>query len=107
MFLACISLCPESEYKVRPVNLESNLNGTPPKAIPGQKLSQALKQHHQLAFWYFQKNKLKGVHSEKTKIPMAHLQESGRLSQTKFEINHIEITPCPAVTESETYGIWM
>jgi hypothetical protein len=29
--------------------LESNLNGTPPKAIPGQKLSQALKQHRQLA----------------------------------------------------------
>ena len=38
---------------------------------------------------------------------MAHLQASGLLSQTKFEINHIEITPCPAVTESETYGIWM
>jgi hypothetical protein len=41
--------------------LESNLNGTPPKAIPGQKLSQALKQHHQLAFWYAQKKQNKGL----------------------------------------------
>ena len=72
---------------MRPVNLESNLNGTPPKAIPGQKLSQALKQHHQLAFWYFPKNKIKGVHSQKTtKIPMAHLQESGRLSRSRCKL---------------------
>ena len=34
-------------------------NGTPPEAIPGQKLSQALKQHRQLAFWYFQKKQNK------------------------------------------------
>jgi len=81
--------------------LESNPNGTPPKAIPGQKLSQALKQQHQLAFWYAQRNRIKA------KTPIAHLQETGWLSQTKFEINLIEITPCPAVTESETYGIWM
>jgi hypothetical protein len=40
--------------------LEANLNGTPPKAIPGQKLSQILKQHRQLAFWYLQKKKNKG-----------------------------------------------
>ena len=30
------------------------------QAIPGQKLSQALKQHRQLAFWYFQKKQNKG-----------------------------------------------
>ena len=35
----------------------------------------------------------------RAKTPMAHLQASGWLSQTKFEINHIEITPCPAVTD--------
>jgi len=47
--------------------LESNPNGTPPKAIPGQKLSQALKQHRQLAFWYFQKKQNKGCPFSKKK----------------------------------------
>ena len=62
--------------KVRPVNPESNPNGTPPKAIPGQKLSQALKQHHQLAFGHLQKKQNKGCpFSNKTKIPVAHLRD--------------------------------
>ena len=85
MFLACISLCPESErYDLQ---LGVKFNGTPPKAIPGQKLSQALKQHHQLALWYFQKKQIKGCpFSKKTKIPMAHLQESGRLSRSRCRL---------------------
>ena len=72
---------------MRPVKLESNPNGTPPKAIPGQKRSQALKQHRQLAFWYFQKKQNKGCPFLKiTKIPMAHLQESWRLSRSRCKL---------------------
>jgi len=60
MFLVIFSYAKESENgKVRPDNSEWHPNGTPPKVIPGQKLSQTLKQHHQLAFWYLQKKENK------------------------------------------------
>jgi len=72
---------------VRSANSESNPNGTPPKVIPGQKLSQALKQHRQLAALVSQKKQNKGYpFSKKTKIQMANLLESGRFSRSRCEL---------------------
>jgi hypothetical protein len=50
--------------------LESILKDTSPNAIPGQKLSQALKPHHQLAVLVFPKKKrIKGFYSHKSQNP--------------------------------------
>jgi hypothetical protein len=49
--------------------LESNLKDTSPNAIPGQKLSQALKQHHQLAVLVSPKKRIKGFYSHKSQNP--------------------------------------
>ena len=51
----------------RPVNLESNLNGTPPKAIPGQKPSQSIETASPACGSGISKrNKIQGVHSHKS-----------------------------------------